>query len=155
VTIVTGFSVLCTVWGSVRRIHSHSGTTYTLFLHMYAWHHRANGRNGIFGLFFLPILPQFKNFFQKSKCEHHPRTRCHLYAKSDILRPSQSWDIVGEKQSPTQTYTQLIFPSVNVIIHNSVLGRVKSKWIMQQHTVTSSSQLKMSKVCARNICVSL
>jgi len=45
----------------------------------------------------LPVLPQLKNFFQKSKCAHHPRTRCHFCAKFDVL--SQSWDIVWKKNS--------------------------------------------------------
>jgi len=51
-----------------------------------------------------PILLQLKTF-QKSKCAHHPHTRCHLCAKFDALRPSESWDIVRveKKQSPTQT----------------------------------------------------
>jgi len=33
VTIATGSSVLCTIWGSVLRIHSHGGATYMLLLH--------------------------------------------------------------------------------------------------------------------------
>jgi len=42
----------------------------------------------IFGGFFLKILLQLKNFFQKSKCVHHPCIRCHRCPKFDILRPS-------------------------------------------------------------------
>jgi len=49
VTIITGSSVLCTVWGSVWRIHLHRGTTYTLFLH-------ACDK---IPFFFVQILPQF------------------------------------------------------------------------------------------------
>jgi len=37
-----------------------------------------------------PILPQLQNFFRKFKCAHHPRTRCHLCAKFDVLKLSQS-----------------------------------------------------------------
>jgi len=48
---------------------------------------------GLFRRYFLQILPQLKNFFQKSKCAHHPRTRRHLCAKFDFLRPSRS--VVG------------------------------------------------------------
>jgi len=44
---------------------------------------------GVFGIF-LQMLPQLKNYFQKPKCEHHPRSRRHLCAKFDIRRPSQS-----------------------------------------------------------------
>jgi len=65
--------------------------------------------------YFLQIFPQLKNFFQKSKCTHHPHTRCHLCAKFDVLRPSQSWDIGWrKKQSPTQTPTQLISTYMNL-----------------------------------------
>jgi len=49
----------------------------------------------------LQILPQLKTFFFKSKCAHHPCTRRHLWAKFDIFRPSQSWDIVWRKITAT------------------------------------------------------
>jgi len=46
----------------------------------------------IFGLFlwFLLILPQLKSFSKNHKRARHPRTRRHLCAKFDVLRPSQS-----------------------------------------------------------------
>jgi len=66
---------LCTVsvfWSNVWRI--------ICPFYAYFWH-------------FLKILPQLQNFSQKTKCVHHPHTRRHLCAKSDVLRLSQSWDI--------------------------------------------------------------
>jgi len=58
------------------------------------WHQRVSEEKLAFLLFasFWPILAKFVqlNFFQKSKCVHHPRTRRHLCAKFDVLRPSQS-----------------------------------------------------------------
>jgi len=54
----------------------------------------------------LPILPPLKHFFQKSECVHYPHTRRHLCTKFDVLRLSESWDIIWrKKQSPTQTDT--------------------------------------------------
>jgi len=42
--------------------------------------------SGLFFAFFLQILQQIKNFYQKSKCVHHPCTKRHLCAKFDVLR---------------------------------------------------------------------
>jgi len=70
-----------------------------------------------FGLFVavsLQILPQLKNFFQKSKCVHYPHTRLHLCAKFDILRLSRFRDIIWRKV--THPDTQLISPSVIAVI---------------------------------------
>jgi len=114
VTIVTGSSVLRTVWGIVWRIHSHGGATYTLFLHICGatvWVQKK--------LAFFTVC-QFWAYFwrslqispQKSKCTHYPRTRRHLCAKFDVLRPSQSRDIVW--RTVTHPDTQLMSPSVNL-----------------------------------------
>jgi len=109
VTIVTVSSVLRTVWGSLWRIHSHGGATYTLFLRVPGATVRVFWEIWRFGLFyaFLQSLSQLKNFFlQKSKCVHHSRTRRHISAKFDVIRPSHARDIVWRKavtHPPTQT----------------------------------------------------
>jgi len=59
----------------------------------------------LFRVFSLQILLQLKNFCQKSKCMHHHRTRCHVCAKFDVRRPSQSSDIAQRKTSHTPTLT--------------------------------------------------
>jgi len=41
-----------------------------------------------------------KKLYHKSQCAHHPCTRRHLCAKSDVLTPSQSRDIVWRKSHP-------------------------------------------------------
>jgi len=48
---------------------------------------------------FWRFLPQLKNFFQKSECVYHPLTRHHLCAKFEVLRPSQSWNIIWRKKN--------------------------------------------------------
>jgi len=74
--IDTGSSVLRTVYGSVLRIYSHGGATYTLFLRISGATVRVKKKLAFF-LFagFWPILAVFcKNFaaikklYQKSKC---------------------------------------------------------------------------------------
>jgi len=50
--------------------------------------------------YFLPnfcILPQIKNFFQKSNCAHYPRIRHHLCAKFDFLGLRSPEYSFGEK----------------------------------------------------------
>jgi len=72
---------------SACRIHSHGGAMYMLFL-------RIRGATGWVDLqnwHFLQILRQLKNSFQ------NPRTKHHLCAKFDVLRPSQSRDSAWSK----------------------------------------------------------
>jgi len=104
----------CTVCNSVWKINSHSGATYMLFLHTYTWRHHASEKVTFLAHFwcFLPTLLHIKNFFQKSKCVYHPRTRCHLCAKSDILTPAQSIYCLNKKV--THPDTQLISPSMKL-----------------------------------------
>jgi len=131
VTIITGSSVLRTVWGSVLRIYTHGGAGIRCFCvylappcerickigvcHIFGTFFANFARNhprmrfSPFWHFFLQILPELKNFLQKSKCVHHSRTSRHLCATSDVLRHSQSWGIALRKtvtQSPRQTPTQ-------------------------------------------------
>jgi len=71
-TIVTRLSVLRTVWGSVLRIHPHSGATYTLFLRIRGatvrvekWRFFTVCRFGpILAVFAIKKLPQLKNLFK-------------------------------------------------------------------------------------------
>jgi len=70
----------------------------------------------LFGQFFLQISLQLKNFFQKSKCVHHPRTRRHLCDKFDVR--SEAFSVppqisLGEKPV-THPDTPLISASVNL-----------------------------------------
>jgi len=57
-------------------------------------------------LFFFANFATIKNFFQKSKCTHHPRTGRHVFAKFDVLRRLSRLSLeisFKEKQSPTHS----------------------------------------------------
>jgi len=118
VNILTGSSVLHTVWGSVLIIHSDDGATYTLFLRICGATMRVvleNCRLGAFWRFFANFVTIKDLFPEIYMCAHHPRTRRHFCAKSDVLNSFQSSDIVWRKTGHLITHpdTQLITPSVN------------------------------------------
>jgi len=98
----------------------------------------------IFGVFCVQIMPQLKNFFQKSKRAHHLRTRRHLCVNFDVLRSSQSRDIASRRKKQSNNHPprgsediQLISSSVNLgVPHREkyfkhvlllYLGKIKKK----------------------------
>jgi len=71
----------------------------------------------IFGLFWASFTNFATIVFQKWKCEHHPHISRHLCAKFDVLRPSQSRDIVWRNDThphPRHPDNHLISPSPNL-----------------------------------------
>jgi len=71
----------------------------------------------IFGTFLCQILPKLNNFFQKSKCKHHPGTRRHLCAKFDILKPTQSGDTVWRKKAITHPHMGYVIQTRSLFQH--------------------------------------
>jgi len=94
---------------------------------------------------FFANFATIKKFFQKSKHVHHPRTRRHLCAKVDILKPSHSWDIIWRKKLPAQTDTQLILSPVHLSAlcwritsrinnHSFSIKHIWNQWHIYKHT---------------------
>jgi len=84
--------------------------------------HRRTTNCLVFGLFWNSFVKfaTVKYFFEKSKGVHHPRTKRHLCAKFDVLRPSQSWDIAWRTKS--HPVTQLISRFMNLTaLHRGLL----------------------------------
>jgi len=91
--LVTGSSVLCTVWCSIWRIHSHSGTTGSAYM----WRHRvsASGKNWYFllfvgfGLFLCQILRSTASWhivWRKNSHppRHQPSLCCHPWTLRNV-----------------------------------------------------------------------
>jgi len=93
------------VMGYVRLCHF----PHFYYLRFLQWRMEKNvlflAFSAYFSRFFLQILLQLQNFYQKSKCTHHARTRRHPYAKFDVLKPSQSWDIAWRKTDQPTIHT--------------------------------------------------